>query len=456
MNRRLLQRFLRYVKIDTTARGEIETYPSSPGQLKLGRLLVKELQALGISDAQQDRYGIVMATIPATADEAPTIAWCAHLDTSPETTGKDVRPQVVRNYQGGDLALPASPDRVIRAADNPQLDALRGRTLITTDGTTLLGADDKAGVAVIMEAAARLMDRGPAQNAPSKGTVPFSLRPSEACRPKLGQSPQNRRHGPIRLLFTCDEEIGRGVDYVAPAQIGAVVCYTLDGQGTDMIDVETFSADLAVVTIYGVNIHPSIAKGRMVNAIRVSSDFLGRLPRDRLSPESTEDREGFLHAYEIQGGVGGVKLRILLRDFDAQKLEDQARFLSQTAEASLREFPGARITVEIKPQYRNMAAGLAGEPRAVAYAQRALERLARQAKLALVRGGTDGARLTELGLPSPNLSCGAYTPHSVLEWACLEQMAESVDWLLALAEVWAEKQGASAGACCARPTPHSP
>jgi tripeptide aminopeptidase len=240
----------------------------------------------------------------------------------------------------------------------------------------------------------------------------------------------------VRICFTCDEEIGRGVDKLDLKRLGAVACYTLDGQGADTIDVETFSADLAVATISGVSIHPSIAKGRMVNAVRAAADFLARLPRDHLSPETTADRDGFLHPYELGGGVAEVSVRILLRDFQTEKLAELAELLRQAAAATMREFPGAKIDVGVQRQYRNMAEGLAREPRAVAYAERALQRLGRQAKRTIVRGGTDGSRLTELGLPTPNLACGAHNPHSPLEWACLEEMLGAVEWLVALAEVW--------------------
>ena len=341
MNRqRLLQRFLRYVQIDTTAQGEAEGYPSSPGQLELGRLLLGELQALGLADARQDQHGIVLATIPATKPgNAPTIAFCSHLDTSPETTGAGVRPQVIENYAGGDITLPGDPSKVIRAEENETLAGLRGRTLITTDGTTLLGADDKAGVAVIMETAAWLVEH-----------------------PEIS-------HGPLRICFTCDEEIGHGVDKIQLDAIGATACYTLDGHASNEIDVETFSADQAVVTIHGVNIHPSIGKGRMVNAIRVAGDFIARLPREGLSPETTDGRDGFLHPYDISGGVAEMKVKILLRDFDAAKLEGLANRVREAAEATKREFPKAKIDVTIERQYRNMAEGLPREPRAVAYAE---------------------------------------------------------------------------------------
>ncbi|MCE5304026.1 MAG: peptidase T [Planctomycetaceae bacterium] len=409
-SQRLLQRFLRYVRIDTTARPDADQYPSSPGQCALGRLLVEELKSLGAADVRQDPHGLVWATLPATVSDAcPTIAWCSHLDTSPESPGADVRPQVIENYVGGDLPLPGRPDRVIRVADNPELLALCGRTLITSDGTTLLGADDKAGVAIIVETAAWLLEH-----------------------PEIP-------HGPIRICFTCDEEIGRGVDKLDPNTIGAAACYTLDGHGSGEIDVETFSADLAVVTLRGVNIHPSIAKGRMTNAVRAAAEFVARLPRDAMSPESTDDREGFLHPYEIEGGVAETRLKILLRDFDARRLDVMAERLREIAVQVGRDFPAASIDVRIERQYRNMAEGLSREPRAVAFAERALQRLGRTARRTIVRGGTDGSRLTELGLPTPNLSCGGHNPHSPLEWACLDEMVESVEWLVALAEVWAER-----------------
>jgi tripeptide aminopeptidase len=411
MNRqRLLERFLRYVRIDTMAQAETEVYPSSPGQMELGRLLLAELTAMGLSDARQDRHGIVLATIPSTVDyTVPTVAFCAHLDTSPETSGKNVRPQVVENYSGGDLPLPGDANQVIRAADNPELPALLGRTIITSDGTTLLGADDKAGAAIIMETADWLMEHK---------KIP---------------------HGPIRICFTCDEEIGRGVDKLDLAEIHAAVCYTLDGHAGDEIDVETFSADQAVVTIRGVNIHPSIAKGRMTNAVRAAAAFCARLPRDQLAPEVSDGRQGFLHPYDIAGGVAEVRMKILLRDFDTAALSIQAELLQRAAEAVMREFPGAKIEIAVQRQYRNMAEGLAREPRAAACAEEALNRLGRAAKRTIVRGGTDGSRLTELGLPTPNLSCGGYNPHSPLEWACLEKMIESVQWLISLAEVWRMK-----------------
>jgi tripeptide aminopeptidase len=404
----LLDRFCRYVRIDTQACEAAGRYPSSPGQLELGRMLAEELRALGVHDAVQDSHGIVLATLPPTTTRTvPVIAWIAHLDTSPETSGRNVRPIVHRDYSGDDLVLPGDSSKVLRVADNPELLGLKGSTLIATDGTTLLGADDKAGVTVIMEAAAYLM-----------------------AHPEVS-------HGPIRICFTCDEEIGHGVDHLDLQQLGAVVGYTLDGAGVGEIDGETFSADLAVVTIRGVNIHPSVAKGRMVNAVRLAGMFLDRLPRQCLSPETTEGREGFLHPYRLEGGVAEVTMRILLRDFDTVQLTERAEVLRRTARQLVEEFPQAAIDVQVSPQYRNMADGLAQEPRAISYAEEATRRAGLTPKRTIVRGGTDGSRLTELGLPTPNLSTGEHNPHSPLEWTCLEEMDTAVRVLVELAQVWA-------------------
>jgi tripeptide aminopeptidase len=375
----------------------------------LGRQLVDELKSIGLTDASQDKNGIVMATIPATVGGAvPTIALNAHLDTSPETTGAGVKPQVVRNYNGQDLVLPGDPTKAIHVADHPELHNMVGHTLITTDGTTLLGADDKAGIAVIMELMACLQEN------------------------------KTIKHGAVRVLFTCDEEIGHGVDHVDLKKLDAVAAYTLDGRGADEIDVETFSADLAIVTVRGINIHPSIGKGRLVNALKIAADFVSRFPRDQLSPETSDEREGFLHPYTINGGVGEVTLRVLLRDFETSKLADHAARLRHSAAQTTAQFPGAAIDVRIVPQYRNMAEGLVREPRAVEFAMQAFQRLGRTPKLTIIRGGTDGSRFTELGLPTPNLSTGQHNPHSLLEWACLEEMQQAVAMLVELVQRWAE------------------
>lgn len=409
----LLDRFCRYVRIDTQANENAGTYPSSPGQVQLGRLLAQELQQLGVRDVKHDEHGIVLATLPATASRAdasgaaPVIAWVAHLDTSPETSGHGVQPVVHRGYLGGDIVLPRDPTKVIRVADNPELAALHGKTLITTDGTTLLGADDKAGIAVIMEATAYLI-----------------------AHPEIP-------HGAVRICFTCDEEIGHGVDHLDLKTLGARVGYTLDGGGQGEIDVETFSADLAVVTITGVNIHPAIAKGAMVNAIRIAGQLLERLPWLTLAPETTSDREGFLHPYRIEGGVGQVTMRILLRDFETAKLAEKAQHLEAIAASLRAEHPKAKIEVKVTPQYRNMADGLAKEPRAVTFAEDAMRRAGLEPKRTIVRGGTDGSRLTELGLPTPNLSCGEHNLHSPLEFTCLEEMETAKQVLVELAQRWA-------------------
>jgi tripeptide aminopeptidase len=404
----LLERFCRYVRFDTQANEAASEYPSSPGQLVLARMLRDELRALGLVDAEVDAHGIVMATVPATASlPVPTIAWLAHVDTSPETSGRDIRAIVHRKYDGQDIVLPADPGKVLRAADNPDLVRLKGNTIITTDGTTLLGSDDKAGVAVIMEAAAHLV-----------------------AHPQLV-------HGPIRVCFTCDEEVGHGTDHIDLNKLGAQVAYTLDGAGQGEIDVETFSADLAVVTIKGVNTHPSAGKGKMVNAIRLAGAFLERLPFQVLAPETTVEREGFLHPYRIEGGVAEVSLRILLRDFDTAKLVEKEDILRSIARLVTAEFPRAEVDVRVTPQYRNMAEGLAREPRAVAFAEQAMRRAGIEPRRTIVRGGTDGSRLTEKGLPTPNLSTGEHNIHSAFEWTCLEEMGTAVRVLLELAQVWA-------------------
>jgi tripeptide aminopeptidase len=373
----------------------------------MGRQLKEELLALGVKDATHDEHGIVLATIPSTATKpAPVIAWIAHVDTSPETSGRNVKPIVHRDYDGKDIVLPGDKSKIIRIAECPELGRLAGKAIITTDGTTLLGSDDKSGVAVIMEAASYLI-----------------------AHPHIA-------HGPIRICFTCDEEIGRGVDHLDLKKLGARVAYTLDGSGVGEIDGETFSADLAVVKITGVNIHPSIAKGRMINAVRLAGMFLDRVPRQTLSPETTSDRQGFLHPYRIEGGVAEVMIRILLRDFETARLKAEAELVQSVARLIMAEYPAARIDVSISPQYRNMAEGLRKEPRAISFAEQAMCKAGLEPKHTIVRGGTDGSRLTEMGLPTPNLSTGEHNIHSPLEWTCLEEMETAVRVLVELAQIW--------------------
>jgi len=404
----LLDRFCRYVRIDTEADEGAPTYPSSSGQLELGKMLLQELQDLGLADAKQSEFGIVTATIPATIKtNSPVIAWFAHLDTSPETSGKNVEPIVHANYDGRDLVLPGNPAKILRPAESPGLQGCIGKTVITTDGTTLLGGDNKAGVAVIMETAAYLMRQ-----------------------PEIP-------HGPIRVCFTCDEEIGHGVDHVDLKELGAVVGYTLDGSGEGEIEAETFSADKAEITITGVNIHPSIGKGKMVNAIRLAGLFLERLPRITLTPETTEGREGFIHPYQIEGGVAQVKIGLLLRDFITAKLSDEAELLRSIGRLIEQEFPAAKVEVVIRQQYRNMADGMKKEPRAVQYALEAMQAAGLTPRIGSIRGGTDGSQLTAKGLPTPNLSTAEHNIHSPLEWTCLEEMQSAVRTLVELAKRWA-------------------
>jgi tripeptide aminopeptidase len=406
----LLDRFLRYVQIDTQSNEYSTTVPSTAKQLDLCRLLESECRELGLVDVSLDEFGIVMATIPATlAGHAPTIAWVAHVDTSPETTGTGVKPVVHSPYAGGDIVLPGDPSKIVRAADNPDLERLVGGTIVTTDGTTLLGADDKAGVAVIMSAAAHLV-----------------------AHPEIPR-------GPIRLCFTCDEEIGHGVDHLDLKKLGALCAYTLDGDGAGTVDCETFSADQAIVTVTGVNIHPSIGKGKMVNAVRILSEFLNLLPDDRLSPETTSGREGFIHPYSIEGGVAQARARIILRDFETPKLAEYAALLEQIAADLRSKYFRAAIEIRIVDQYRNMREGLAHEPRALAKALVATRAAGLEPRQTIIRGGTDGSRLTALGLPTPNLATGEHNPHSPLEWTSLEEMQHAVDVLVALARAWASE-----------------
>ncbi len=405
----MLDRFLRYVQIDTQSDETSPTYPSTAKQLVLSKLLAEECRALGFSDVDCDEHGIVMATVPGTTP-SPTIAWIAHVDTSPEYSAEHVKPVVHRNYQGTDITLSGDPTKVIRFAETPELKTCVGHTLITTDGTTLLGSDDKAGIAVIMTAAAELMAR------------------------------KDLPHAPVRLCFTCDEEIGRGTDKLDLKKLNATCGYTLDGGGQGEINAETFSADQAIIRVVGVNIHPSIGKGAMVNAIRILSEFLSRLPKSRLSPETTDQRDGFLHPYHIEGGVAEASARLILRDFETPNLAEQAKLLESIAVALRAEFPAAKIDVEIRRQYRNLRDGLVKEPRAVSKAEAALRAIGLEPRYGIIRGGTDGSLLTEKGLPTPNLSAGQHNIHSPLEWASLDEMETAVKVLVQLAIEWGKEK----------------
>ena len=407
----LLNRFLRYVQIDTQADEHSNSSPSTAKQLELSRMLADECKQLGLKDVSLSKQGIVMATIPQTVTHhAPTIAWVAHVDTSPETSGTNVKPIVHREYDGSDIVLPGDPTKIIRGEENPDLCNLLGGTIITTDGTTLLGADDKAGIAVIMSAAEQLMKR------------------------------RDLAHGPIRLVFTTDEEIGRGTQHLSINEIGAVCAYTLDGDSQGKIDSETFSADLAIVTVHGINTHPSVGKDTMVNAIRILSSFIAALPTDWLSPETTDERAGFIHPYAIEGGVARAETRILLRDFEVEQLTEYASLLARLAADQRKANPKARIDITINHQYRNMREGLAKEPRAISKAVEATEAAGLEPQLSIIRGGTDGSLLTAMGLPTPNLSTGEHNPHSPLEWTSLEEMQSAVDVLVQLAIAWGREE----------------
>jgi tripeptide aminopeptidase len=402
---RLLDRFLRYVRVDTTADPDSTVYPSSDGQLELGRILRDELVAMGAEDVYQDENGLVWATVPATVPgKIPAIALVAHLDTSPEASGRNVKPQVIECYQGGDLTLASG--EIIRVDSVEGMEGLVGKTLITTDGSTLLGGDDKAGVAIIMEIAETLLEH-----------------------PEI-------EHGPVKILMTCDEEIGHGTDKIDLHRLGATVAYTIDGGGSGVIDVETFSADGAVVRFTGRNIHPSIGKGRMVNALRAAADFVSQLPRDRQTPETTEDREGFIHPYDLSGGVGQATIKLILRSFESQDLNRFADQIDALATQIADQTPGLSVEVSIARQYRNLREGLARLPEAVSLAEEAFANLKRPCTRMIVRGGTDGSQLTEKGLPTPNLASGQYNIHSTGEFACLDDMTQACEHLLELVSLW--------------------
>jgi len=406
---RLLDRFLCYLQFGTGADPSGKSYPSSPGQRELGKWLRRELAEMSLEDAHQDEHALVWGTVPATdGGTSPTVALIAHLDTSPEAPTDHVQPQVVECYQGGPLELPSGV--TIDPASSPTLASVRGMTLVTTDGTTLLGGDDKAGVAIIMELAQTLIEN-----------------------PHL-------MHGNVRVLFTCDEEIGRGTDKIDLNKLGATVAYTLDGGGAGEIDVETFSADAATVRFRGHNIHPAIAKDVMRNAVRAAAYFVAALPHANCSPETTCQREGFIHPYGISAGVGESKIELILRSFETEDLADYANLLRQTADRVAKDLPGIESEVTIRRQYRNLRDGLKELPEAVTFAEQAFANLGRSCNRAIVRGGTDGSQLTEKGLPTPNLSSGQHNIHSVTEFACLDQMVQAVEHLIELLRIWSQQK----------------
>lgn len=403
---RLLERFLRYVRVGSAANPECTDYPSSPGQLELGKILVEDLLAIGLDDAHQDEHGLVWATVPASVEgDLPTILFNSHVDTSPEAPGESVTPQVIESYAGGDIELPTG-GRVIRVDDCPALGGLHGHCLVTTDGSTLLGGDDKAGVASIVELASTLVEN-----------------------PHLP-------HGPVRILFTCDEEIGLGAKHMDLEKAASLAGYTLDGAGNGELETENFSADQVTVRAIGYNIHPAIAKDRMINATRAMADFLSRLPHTELSPETTDGREGFLHPYDLHGGVGEASCKILLRDFETSKLDDYESLIRNAIAESKKRYPKVEFQVERSRQYRNMADSMKSAEHVGAFAEKAYQALGREFRRGAIRGGTDGAVFSEMGLPTPNLSVGQHNIHSVLEFASITEMTWAIEHAVKLLDLW--------------------
>jgi tripeptide aminopeptidase len=404
------ERFLRYVVIDTQSDPESSTCPSTEKQKNLGRLLVSELLAMGVSDAHLDEHGYVYATIRAnTAKKVPVICFCSHMDTSPDCTGRDVKPQIVKNYRGGDIVLPADPAQVIRVADQPALADQIGNDIVTTDGTTLLGADNKAGLAEIMDAAHFLI-RNP-----------------------------HIKHGAIKILFTPDEEIGRGVDKVNLKKLGANFAYTMDGETAGNIEDETFSADGASIMIEGVSTHPGFAKGKMEHAIKIAAAIVDRLPKDSCSPETTEGKQGFLHPIAIAGALEKAKLDFIARDFTDEGLKEKEALLEAIVKDVMKDYPRSSFRMEIKPQYRNMKKMIDRHPEIVDYAIEAIRRAGLKPVKTSIRGGTDGSRLSFMGLPCPNIFAGEHAFHSRLEWVSRQDMQKAVQTIVHLAMIWEER-----------------
>jgi tripeptide aminopeptidase len=403
-------RFLRYVTFDTQSDEQSESYPSTDKQLVLLNRLVDELKELGITDASIDQYGYVMATIPPTPgkEQVPAIGFIAHVDTSPEVSGAGVKPIVHTNYDGRDIVLPDDPSMVLREADNPELAEQRGNDIITASGLTLLGSDDKSGVAEIMAAAEYLMTH------------------------------QDIPHGAVKIGFTPDEEVGRGTQYFDVNRFGARYAYTLDGPKRGELEIENFSADAFTITFKGFNAHPGYAKGRMVSAIKLASEFVHRLPRHGLSPETTDGYEGYVHPHTMQAGVERATLKLLLRDFTTKGLDEKARMLTDLAEEIVRPFPSASIDVDRRESYRNMKEVLDRYPEVIEHAKTAMTRAGLTPHFRQIRGGTDGARLSFMGLPTPNLFAGEHNIHSRLEWTSVQDMDKAVEVIVEICRSWAQ------------------
>lgn len=403
-------RFLRYVVIDTQSDAKSPTQPSTEKQKDLGRLLVEELHEIGISDAHLDEHGYVYATIPANThkNNVPVICFCAHMDTAPDFSGTGVKPQIVRNYQGGDIRLPGDPSQIIRVADHPVLKNMTGHDIVTSDGTTLLGADDKAGIAEIM-AAAEFFVNNP-----------------------------DVKHGAIRILFTTDEEIGRGVDKVDLTKLGADFGYTMDGSTAGTIEDESFSADAVEIAIRGVAIHPGYAYGKMENAVRIAGDIVARLPKD-MAPETTKGRDGFIHPTGMSGVMEKAALSFIIRDFTEEGLKQKEALLESITRQVMENYPGSTYTFTVREQYRNMKVVLDQRPEIVEYAVEAIRRAGMEPQRSSIRGGTDGSRLSFMGLPCANIFAGGHAFHSPLEFVSSQDMEKAVATIIELAKLWEER-----------------
>jgi len=404
----VLERFLRYVTYDTQADENSPTYPSTSKQLVLLRDLAEELRSLGLRDAAMDDHGYVTATIPPTSSkQVPTIGFIAHVDTSPEVTGENVKPIVHRRYDGGDIVLPDDPTAVLRMAECAPLADRIGDDIVTASGMTLLGADNKAGVAEIVTAAAYLV-----------------------THPEIP-------HGPVKIAFTPDEEVGRGTQYFDVAAFGAAYAYTMDGSIRGELEFESFSADAMTVTFIGFNTHPGYAKDRLVNSIKVAADFIRQLPRE-MSPEATDGYEGFVHPYVLQGGGEKTTIRFIIRDFRTAAVKDKEQMLDQLARETAARH-GARVEIAIEEQYRNMREVLDHHPHVVEYAREAIRRAGMDVHERPIRGGTDGSKLSFVGLPTPNIFAGEHNFHSRLEWVSAQDMEKAVEVIVNLAQIWEER-----------------
>ncbi|WP_207424538.1 peptidase T [Desertivirga brevis] len=405
-----VSKFLNYVTIDTQSDPHSTSFPSTEKQKNLGRKLVEDLLSIGIEDAYLDEYGYVYATIPSNSEKAvPVICFCSHMDTSPDASGENVKPIIHKNYAGEDLLLPDDPTQVIRLKDHPKLRSQIGNDIITASGTTLLGADNKAGLAEIVDAANFFI-----------------------THPEV-------KHGEIKILFTPDEEVGRGVEHVDLKKLNADFGYTVDGEARGTIENETFSANSAIIRIKGVSAHPGFAKGSMESAIKIASEIVAALPKDRYSPECTSGKEGFIHPVSISGTVEEATIEFILRDFADEELTSHARLLEAIANEVMEGYPNSSFTLEVKEQYRNMKIVLDQYPQVIEYAREAIERAGMEPKLQSIRGGTDGSRLSFMGLPCPNIFAGEHAFHSKHEWISVQDMQKAVDTIIHLAVLWEEK-----------------